>query len=101
VEKEYDLNSLPDFITKDKLNELLPEALERFEGFVLGEGSEEEECFEIWVGDEAFVLSVWDEEGGDRSGRCSASLYRTIKNNLWEWRETDSSQYVTLFSWSK
>lgn len=98
MKKEYDLNNLPDFITKDELNELLPEALERFEEFVLGEGSEEE-YFEIWVGGEAFDLNVWDEEGSDRSGRCSASLYPTIESDLWEGRETDGAQCVTLFSW--
>jgi hypothetical protein len=98
IKKEYDYDNLPDFITKDELTELLPKALEEFEDFLHGEGIEEE-YLEMWVGDKAFDLNVWDEEGGDRSGRCSASLYPTVEFNGGEWRETDGEQWVTLFSW--
>jgi|TARA_R110002050_G_scaffold15965_7_gene48769 hypothetical protein len=104
MKKEYDYDNLPDFITKDELNELLPKALEEFKAFVRGEGYEEE-YFEMWAGGKVFDLNVWDEEGSDRSGRCSAALYpttETIRDDTGgEWRETDSSRWVTLFSWSK
>lgn len=104
MKKEYDYDNLPDFITKDELTELLPKALEEFEDFVLNEGYEEE-YFEIEVGDKFYDLNLWDEEGGDRSGRCSASLYPTFETIREDtggaWRETDGEQWVTLFSWSK
>jgi len=104
MKKEYDYDNLPDFITKDEMIELVPQALEYFKDFVLAEG-DEEEYFEMWVGDKAFDLNVWDEEGGDRSGRCSASLYPTFETIREDtggtWRETDGEQWVTLFSWSK
>ena len=104
MKKEYDYDKLPDFITKDEMIELVPQALEYFKDFVLAEG-DEEEYFEMWVGDKAFDLNVWDEEGGDRSGRCSASLYPTFETIREDtggtWRETDGEQWVTLFSWRK
>ena len=104
MKKEYDLNNLPDFITKDEMIEIVPKALDYFKDFVLHEGYEEE-YFEIEVGDKFYDLNLWDEEGGDRSGRCSASLYPTFETIREDtggaWRETDGSQCVTLFSWSK
>jgi len=101
MKKEYDYDDLPYFITKDEMIELVPRALEYFKEFILDDGYEEE-YFEIQIGDRFFDLNLWDEEGGNRRGRCSASVYPTYETFVnGGGRETDGSQWVTLFSWSK
>jgi len=101
------ISDLPKWITQEEIDQLLPKVLAEFKDFVNGWGYEEE-WIELQVGDEFFDLNVYDDDcdpdkyGDDRGGKCSASIYPTYKTTRSDtgeqWRETDGSDWVNLYT---
>ena len=102
------IGDLPEWITEKEIEQLLPKVSEEFLFFINSYGIEED-WIELEVGGKFFDLNVWDDdcnddvdEHGDWSrGECSASIYPTyptIRNDTGEeWRETDGTDWVTLW----
>lgn len=86
------------WITSEELDEVTKVARSIFQGFIRGPDMYGEEIWEeIQVGDRFFDINCWDEQGGDRSGSCICSLYPTKITKNGQWRETDTSDSITLF----